>query len=427
MAQSRAQAIEAINRAGRHPAIPPSQFKVNERVWLDAKNLHLPYQTTKLAPKRHGPFRVIKEVSPVAYQLSLPTAWTIHDVFHASLLLPYQENTVHGPNFSRPPPDLIQGAEEYEVEHLINHRRHGRSRTLQYFVKWKGYPESDKTWDSARDIHAPDLLKKYHQRYPLEDKKGAQKKKKVSSRLRLAALCRTPRTSLLPVTPTSFRSPLPHITTRFPSLPNSLSMSLGKSSAKPRSATRRNPTQSRHERDSTSSETASARQAMRLRSQRDLRPLSRTGRASISSASSYPRPRSPDSNARPSNGTTTTTNPTATTPVSQQPRSGSLLTLATSQTSPSLVDETQASWPSGSDASLTDGPYSMPRTTDPPTNPTPSSYSPSSTSRMRPHPRASPDGSSTPWSALQPPSTPSTPPLRPPSTGGSRPNSSDTA
>src|SRR5258707_13377165 len=190
MAESRAQAIEAINRAGRHPTIPPSQFKVNEQVWLDAKNLRLPYQTTKLAPKRHSPFRITKEVSPVAYQLSLPASWTIHDVFHASLLLPYQENAVHGPNFSRPPPDLIKGAEEYEVEHLVNHRRHGRSRALQYFVKWKGYPESDNTWEPAQNIHAPDLLKKYHQCYPLQDKKGGVMKKKVSSQAQTTTACR---------------------------------------------------------------------------------------------------------------------------------------------------------------------------------------------------------------------------------------------
>src|SRR5260370_16509288 len=124
MARSRAQAIEAINKAGHDATIPPSQFKVGDQVWLDAKNLRLPYQTTKLAPKRHGPFRITKEISPVAYQLSLPALWAIHDVFHASLLLPYQENTIHGPNFSKPPPDLIQGAEEYDVEHLVNHQHH---------------------------------------------------------------------------------------------------------------------------------------------------------------------------------------------------------------------------------------------------------------------------------------------------------------
>src|SRR5713226_970367 len=171
MTQSRAQAIEAINRVGCNMGTPPSQFRVNDQVWLDAKNLRLPYQTTKLTPKHYGPFCITKEISPVAYQLRLPASWAIHDVFHASLLLPYQENTIHGPNFSKPPPDLVQGAEEYEVEHLVNHRHHGRSQALQYFVKWKGYPESDNTWELLQDIHTPDLLKKYHQRYPLQNKR----------------------------------------------------------------------------------------------------------------------------------------------------------------------------------------------------------------------------------------------------------------
>jgi hypothetical protein len=48
-------------------------------------------------------------------------AWNIHDVFHASLLSPYHESTEHGPNYSRPPPDLLKGEEEYEVKCIINH------------------------------------------------------------------------------------------------------------------------------------------------------------------------------------------------------------------------------------------------------------------------------------------------------------------
>src|SRR5258708_11363669 len=346
MAQSRAQAIEAINRADRDETIPPSQFKVDDRVWLDAKNLRLPYQTTKLAPKRHGPFRITKEVSPVAYQLSLPASWAIHDVFHASLLSPYQENTVHGPNFSKPPPDLVQGAEEYEVEHLVNHRRHGRSRTLQFFVKWKGSPESDNTWEPIQNIHAPDLLMKYYQRYPLEDKKRAKSKRKVSSRLRTTALCRTLQSSPLPVNPTNFPSPLWHITTRSPLRPSFPSMSLGKSSAKPRSATRRNRSQSHHARDSTSSETASAPPETRSRSLRGLRPPSRTGRASISSASSSSTPTSPDSSVRSSSRLRTGLNPTTTNaPVLWRPPPGSPFTPAALPTSTSPADEKQARWP----------------------------------------------------------------------------------
>jgi hypothetical protein len=89
---------------------------VGAQVWLEGKNLRLPYQSTKLVPKRYRPFRIIREVSPVAYQLSLPMIWGIHDTFHASLLSPYQEIIQHGPNFSQPPLDLITGEAEYKVE-----------------------------------------------------------------------------------------------------------------------------------------------------------------------------------------------------------------------------------------------------------------------------------------------------------------------
>jgi hypothetical protein len=44
-----AQAIEAINRTAHQT--PPPQFKAGQEVWLEAKNLQLPYQTPKLAPK----------------------------------------------------------------------------------------------------------------------------------------------------------------------------------------------------------------------------------------------------------------------------------------------------------------------------------------------------------------------------------------
>jgi hypothetical protein len=51
-------------------------------------------------------------------------------MFHASLLLPYSETPSHGPNFTQPPHDLINGEEEFEVEMIKSHQRHGRSRNV---------------------------------------------------------------------------------------------------------------------------------------------------------------------------------------------------------------------------------------------------------------------------------------------------------
>jgi hypothetical protein len=114
--QHRILATSALNSLANNKAPTEAHYKQGQQVWLEAKNLALPYGTIKLTPRRHGPFKITKVISPVAYKLELPHQWTIHPVFHASLLNPYTETKEHGPNYSRPPPDLIGGEEQYKVE-----------------------------------------------------------------------------------------------------------------------------------------------------------------------------------------------------------------------------------------------------------------------------------------------------------------------
>src|SRR6266850_1577598 len=204
MKKRREQAIEALNLMANKMSTPETRYKLGDQVWLEATHLRLPHQKSKLVPKRMGPFRINKVVSPVAYQLALPAAWRIHDVFHASLLSPYHETQAHGPNFYRPPPDLIDGEEEYEVERIATHKYHGKSQSLQYLIKWKGYPEADNTWEPADQIHAPDLLKTYHRHNPLERIKEAlliQSSNNVLSPLSTSVCLRSCSNSIVPTVP----------------------------------------------------------------------------------------------------------------------------------------------------------------------------------------------------------------------------------
>jgi len=143
------------------------QWTIGKKVCLDGKNLPLPYRTIKLAPRHYSPFEITKVISSVAYCLGLLIQWNIHPIFHASLLTPYVEMDSHGPNFSRPPPDLIKGENKYEVKTIRKHKCFGRNKKLQYLLKWKGYPESDNTWEPVEQLHAPQLLKEYHACHPL--------------------------------------------------------------------------------------------------------------------------------------------------------------------------------------------------------------------------------------------------------------------
>lgn len=100
------------------------------------------------------------------YQLTLPVTWKIHLVFHVDLLTPYRETELHSPNFTQPPPDLINGEEEYEVERILDSQHHGRNRKVQYLIKWKGYHDSDNQWVNWDDMTANEALQEYKQQYP---------------------------------------------------------------------------------------------------------------------------------------------------------------------------------------------------------------------------------------------------------------------
>ena len=99
-------------------------FKKEEKVWLDARNLKMAYPK-KFAPKREGPFKIKDVLGPLTYHLDILKRWKIHNVFHTTLLSPFRQTDVHGPSFANPPPDLIDGEEQYEVEAILNHRKIG--------------------------------------------------------------------------------------------------------------------------------------------------------------------------------------------------------------------------------------------------------------------------------------------------------------
>ena len=139
---------------------------LGQKVWLETKNLRFLTDNKKLTAKRLGPFPITEVLGPYTYRLKLPEQWRIHPVFHPTLLTPYRENDVHGPNFPLPPPDLIEGEEEWEVEAIVGHKK--RYRKWKFLVKWKGYPSADNSWEDETNLeNAPEILTAYKTRHHL--------------------------------------------------------------------------------------------------------------------------------------------------------------------------------------------------------------------------------------------------------------------
>jgi len=142
-------------------------YHISDKVWLKGKNISTLTPSLKLAPQRYSPFPILSAVNDVTFHLDLPIGWQarLHPVFHASLLSPYRETTAHGPNFTQPSPDLVDGDEHYEIESIIN--SHFIRSTLHYLVHWLRYPSSDDQWLPASELsHAPDLITLFHTSHP---------------------------------------------------------------------------------------------------------------------------------------------------------------------------------------------------------------------------------------------------------------------
>ena len=114
----------------------------------------------KLAPKYFGSYAILKQVNAIAYKLALPAECRLHLVFHASQL----KKVVGNPDQFLPLPSTLADDLEWVVEPLQVKDIRGSGPDQLVLVQWKGLPDFESTWESARMIH---------QRFPefqLEDK-----------------------------------------------------------------------------------------------------------------------------------------------------------------------------------------------------------------------------------------------------------------
>ena len=165
---AKAQAAQERN-ANRHRS--ERAFAVGNRVLLSTQDLRWSGRVTpKLTQRFIGPFVVKRVLSPLVYELELPPTLPVHPVFHVSKLQPYHADVdpARQQEPPRPPPELVDDNEEYEVEEVLNKRltRRGRGPPLvQYLVRWKGYEDWECTWEAADNLeNSRDLVMEYERR-----------------------------------------------------------------------------------------------------------------------------------------------------------------------------------------------------------------------------------------------------------------------
>ncbi|KAF8694140.1 hypothetical protein RHS03_08230, partial [Rhizoctonia solani] len=136
-------------------------YSVGKKVWLDGKNMVLRTNSNKLDPKQLGPFEVIEKISSHAYRLKLLETMKIHNVFYVGLLSKTHESPSQ-PFPNRPPPETIEGEEEYKVEQIIDSKR--QQGKWFYLIKWKGYGPEDNSWEPEELLeHSQNEIKRFNQ------------------------------------------------------------------------------------------------------------------------------------------------------------------------------------------------------------------------------------------------------------------------
>jgi hypothetical protein len=136
-------------------------FKVGDLVFLRLQ----PYRqsslkrsgTEKLHPRFYEPYKVIRSVGEVAYELEVPEASRIHNVFHVSFLTKaLGQHVVSSTNL--PPLDKEGHLILVPKQILAFREKRLRNNTVnEYFIRWKDLPAEDATREGEQILQHPGL------------------------------------------------------------------------------------------------------------------------------------------------------------------------------------------------------------------------------------------------------------------------------
>jgi hypothetical protein len=104
----------------------------------------------KLKPRFYGPYRIMRRVGEVAYELEIPKGRNIHNVFHVSCLKKKMGQFIS--TSEELPPLDEEGQLELVLEEVLEFReRKLRSRVIrECLIRWRGLPVEDATWESEK-------------------------------------------------------------------------------------------------------------------------------------------------------------------------------------------------------------------------------------------------------------------------------------
>ncbi|KAL0180337.1 hypothetical protein M9458_025779, partial [Cirrhinus mrigala] len=145
---------------------PAPDYQPGDQVWLSTRDLRLRQPCRKLSPRYIGPFKILRRINDVTFQLQLPPRYRVHPTFHVSLLKPIHPSATETPGaeVEPPPPEVLDPPSIYTVHEILDSRHRGSH--LEYLVDWEGYGPEERSWVPRDDILDPTLLLGFRRSHP---------------------------------------------------------------------------------------------------------------------------------------------------------------------------------------------------------------------------------------------------------------------
>jgi hypothetical protein len=131
----------------------PHKFAIGDLVFVKLR----PYRQVSVAGKRiqklskryYGPFKLIKAIGEVAFQLELPPSSRIHPVFHVSQLKPCFGETDKVLDL---PAEAVDNQPVIKPLVVMDWKKNEETKEWQVLIQWEGMFPEDSTWENYQDI-----------------------------------------------------------------------------------------------------------------------------------------------------------------------------------------------------------------------------------------------------------------------------------
>ncbi|KAL0150837.1 hypothetical protein M9458_053856 [Cirrhinus mrigala] len=141
-------------------------YQPGDLVWLSTRDLRLRLPCHKLSPRYIAPFRFLRLINVVTFQLQLLPRYRIHPTFHVSLLKPSSPSATEPPGAEAEPPspEVLDQPSVFTVHEILDSQLRGGR--LEYLVDWEGYGPEERSWVNRDDVLDPLLLLEFHRSHP---------------------------------------------------------------------------------------------------------------------------------------------------------------------------------------------------------------------------------------------------------------------